>query len=165
VTFAFDSYAGGQTQLGPEVAFRGRLGGRLLAVVAVAGRQGLTFAAPTGSVTSRLLGARLALGLQLLRGGRYLALACDAGARAAALWFEGHPTSGAVTEGHRVSTAVAYADAICALDVVVARAAALRASAGGGLPILAQTAADGAGAATGASGLLLEAQVGLVLLF
>jgi len=165
VTFAFDSYGGGQSQLGPELTFRARLGTRLLVVLGAAGRQGLTFAAPSGSVTSRLLGGRLALGLDLLPAARRVALACDAGVRGAGLWFEGHPTSGAVTAGHRVSTFVAYADALCALDVIVTRGAALRASAGGGVPLVAQTAVDRAGAETGASGRLVEAQAGVVLLF
>jgi hypothetical protein len=162
-TFAFDSYGGGQSQLGPEITWRGRLGGRACASIAVAGRQGLATSAPLGTVTSRLFGGRLALGAGFAPGDGRFALAVDAGVRGAGLWYEGHAATGA--RGHAVGAFIAYADVVAALDLRIASRAALRASVGGGVPLVAARVMDTTGGLTGASGWLAEAQLGAVLVF
>jgi hypothetical protein len=166
LTFAFDSYGGGQSQLGPEITWRGRVGGSLVASIAASARQGLADHAKAGTFTSRLLGGRLALGAKLLSAAGRLALTIDAGVRGAGLWFDAHPAADTPARVQAVATFLAYADVMLALDLRLWRAVAARASVGGGVPLLAQTASEqGTGAATGASGGLFEAQLGAVLIF
>jgi len=166
-TFAFDHFGGGQTHLGLDLAWRRRLRGRWHASLAAQGRQGRTVATSTGTIDSWLLGGRAALGVTLADDGGRLWLTLDAGARAGRLQFEGRGTAPDGREiGRRVGAFVGYVDAILALDVRLGRSPlALRLAVGAGLPLLAQDAASGDGAVTGASGAALESQAGLVLTF
>jgi len=166
-TFAFDRFGGGQTHLGLDLTWRRRLGGRWHASLAAQGRQGRTITTTSGTIDARLLGGRLALGLTLVDDGGRLWLTLDVGARAGGLRFEGRGTApdGRRT-GHQVDTLLAYADTTLALDVRLGRSPlALRLAVGGGLPLLAQDAALGGSAVTGASGAAFESQAGLALSF
>lgn len=166
-TFAFDRFGGGQTHLGLDLTWRRRLGGRWHASLAAQGRQGRTITTTSGTIDARLLGGRLALGLTLVDDGGRLWLTLDVGARAGGLRFEGRgPAPEGRRTGHQVDTLLAYADTTLALDVRLGRSPlALRLAVGGGLPLLAQDAALGGSAVTGASGAAFESQAGLALSF
>jgi len=166
-TFAFDHFGGGQTHLGLDLAWRRRLRGRWHASLAAQGRQGRTVTTSTGTIDSRLLGGRAALGFTLADDEGRLWLTLDAGARSGWLQFEGRGTAPDGRKiGHRVDTFFGYVDATLALDVRLGRSPlALRLAVGAGLPLLAQDAASGDGAVTGASGVALESQAGLVVNF
>src|SRR6185369_2272012 len=111
VTFALDSYGGGQTQLGPEIAWRGHLRGRVVASLAAAARQAMTaHASGGGTIDARLLGGRVALGAGFVPVAGRLSLTADAGVRAGALWFAGHPAAGGpATRAAPVAAFAAYA--------------------------------------------------------
>lgn len=166
-TFAFDHFGGGQTQLGLDLTWRRRLGLRWLASLAAQGRQGLSVTTSAGTVDSRLLGGRVALGRTLADDGGRLWLTVDLGARAGRLQYEGRGTAADGTPtGLQVDTLFGYVDATLALDVRLGRSPlALRLGAGAGLPLLAQDAASGDTVVTGASGAAFESQAGLVLTF
>lgn len=165
--FAFDRFGGGQTHLGLDLAWRRRLGARWLTSLAAQGRQGRTITTTTGTVDSRWLGGRLALGLTLADDEGRLWLTVDAGARAGRLRFEGRGTApDGRPIGHQVDTFSSYVDATVALDVRLGRSPlALRLSAGAGLPLLAQDVSSGDSVVTGASGAAFESQAGLVVSF
>lgn len=166
-TFAFDHFGGGQTQLGLDLAWRRRLGARWIASLAAQARQGLAVTTSTGTIDSRLLGGRVALGRTLAETGGRLWLTGDLGARAGRLQYEGRGTGpDGRPIGHQVGTFFGYVDATLALDVRLGRSPlALRLGAGVGLPLLAQEAASGDTVVTGASGAAFESQAGLVLTF
>jgi len=166
-TFAFDRFGGGQSQLGLDVTWRRRLRTRWLASLAAQGRQGLTVTARTGTVDSRLLGGRAALGRTLADDGGRLWLTVDVGARVGLLRYEGRGTAPDGSPiGHQVDTLFSYLDATLALDVRLGRSPlALRLGAGAGVPLLAQDAASVETVVTGASGAAFESQAGLVLTF
>ena len=164
-TFAFDRFGGGQTHLGVDVAWRRRLGSRWLASLAVQGRRGLTVTTGAGTVDSRLLGGRIALGRTLASDGGRLWLTADVGARAGLLQYEGRGT-GPGGDARQVDTFFGYLDATLALDVRLGRSPlAVRLGAGAGLPLVAQDAASSDTVVTGASGAAFEAQAGVVLTF
>lgn len=165
-TFAFDHFGGGQTLLGFDLGWTRRVGSRVHGLLAAQGRQGLTASASTGTVGSRLLGVRLAAGMALIDGGGPLWLGFDVGARAGRLWLDGR-TQDTQVRGLEPISYLVYADAMLTLDVRLGRSPlALRLAIGGGLPLLAQVAAErnpGVTAVTGASGAAFESQGGIVL--
>ena len=69
VGFAIEHYGGGQTQLGPELSWRLRFARALYVTVAAQPRRGLVVDGTNGTVSSHLLGGRLALGAGLFSAG------------------------------------------------------------------------------------------------
>lgn len=162
--FALDHYAGGQTQLGPDLTFRVRLGDGLLVAAAAQARRGLTADATTGTVTSRLVGGRLALGARLWAGDR-AELTADAGVRAGRIWLEGDPNAGGAAVGSTAAGWLAYADLTLALDLRLGGPIALRLDGRVGAPLVAQAAAEGTREVTAAAGLALGAEAALLMVF
>ncbi len=164
--FALERYGGGQTQLGPDLTLRMHVTDTLFVAVAGQARRGLAADATTGTVTSRLLGGRLALGARLYADDdARLTLTADLGVRGARLWFEGEPTAGSAAVGSTAAGWLGYADATLAMDLRLAGRLALRLAAGAGVPLVAQAAAEGTRAVTAASGLALEAQAAVLMVF
>ena len=129
MSFAVERYAGGQTHLGPELAWSYGRDRGVFASMAVGARKGLVVEAVGGVVESSLWGGRLALGagLPLLRGG--LVLAVEAGARLGQLRLQGRASAGDVT-ARDAATWLCYADASATLRVRVAGPVQARLGAG-----------------------------------
>jgi hypothetical protein len=163
VAFAIDHYGGGQTHLGPDLAWRLRVTRTLFVTLAGQARRGNPVDATSGTVSSHLLGGRLGLGLGLFL--PRLALTADLGVRAGRIWFEGEPAAGTAAVGTTAAAFLAYADAVLAVELRIAGPVALRLAAGVGAPLVAQAAAEGTRDVTAAAGVALGAQAGVLVLF
>ena len=163
VGFALEHYGGGQTQLGPDLTWRLRFARALYLTVAGQTRRGLVADGTNGTVSSRLLGGRLALGAGLFA--RRLSLTADLGVRGGRIWFEGEPTAGSAAFGDTVAAWLAYADAVLAVELRVAGPVALRLAGSVGAPLVAQAAAEGTRDVTAASGVAVGAQAAALVVF
>jgi hypothetical protein len=170
VGFALEHYGGGQTLLGPDITWRLPLTNALFVAVAGQARRGLVANAPTGTVSSRLIGGRLALGVRLYESRRpeqryeRLALTADVGVRGGWLWFEGESNFGPA-DGYTTAGWLAYADAMLALDLRLGGPVVLRLAAGAGAPLVGQAAEEERRRVTAAWGVALETQGALLMVF
>ena len=164
MSFAVERYAGGQTHLGPELAWSYGGDRGVFAVLAVGARNGLVVEAVGGVVESSLWSGRFALGagLPLLGGG--LVVAVEAGARLGQLRLQGRATTGGVTP-RDADTWLCYTDASASLRVRIAGPVQARVEAGVGLPLLAQRALEGDQTITAASGVAAQGQLGAMVVF
>jgi hypothetical protein len=163
VGFALEHYGGGQTQLGPDLTWRLRFARTLYVTVAGQTRRGLVADGTNGTVSSRLLGGRLALGAGLFA--PRLSLTADLGVRGGRIWFEGEPAAGSGAIGDTAVAWLAYTDAVLAVELRVAGWFALRLAGSVGAPLLAQAAAEGTRDVTAASGVALGAQAAALVVF
>jgi hypothetical protein len=163
VGFAIEHYGGGQTQLGPDLSWRLRFTRALYFAVAGQPRRGLVAAGTMGTVSSQLLGGRVALGTGMFR--PRLSLTADLGVRGGRIWFEGDPTAGSAAVGDTAAAWLAYADAALAVELRVAGWLALRVGGSVGAPLVAQAAAEGTRDVTAASGVALGAQAAALVVF
>ena len=170
--FAVEHFSGGQTHLGPSLMGTLNLGEDWFVGLAADGRQGRAVATSDGRVTSRLLGARAAVGAYVAGHGQPLTLSIDAGVRAGRLWFEGQAAPPTALVGNRVGTFSVVGDLRATLALHLGRHSpvSVRLGAGVGVPLLAQRAAQATTPVsttpiTSASGLVVESEAGIALHF
>ena len=164
--FALEHYGGGQTQLGPDLAWRLRFTSALFVAVAGPGAAGPGRRRHDGDGASRLLGGRLALGACLYALDDRLTLTADARrARRRGSGSRGTDRRARARSADTAAAWLAYADATLAISCGLAGPLALRLAAGAGAPLVAQAAAEGTRAVTAASGLALEAQAAALMVF
>lgn len=167
--FAVEHFSGGQTHLGPSLMGTLNLGEAWFVGLAADARQGRAVATGDGRVTSRLLGARAAVGAYVAGHGQPLTLSVDAGVRTGRLWFEGQADPSTALVGNRVGTFSVVGDLRVTLALHLGRHSpvSVRVGVGLGVPLLAQRAARATTPMpiTSASGLVVESEAGIALHF
>jgi len=164
LSFAVEQYAGGQTHLGPDVAWRYGSSGGVFAQLGVGARKGLVVRAAGGVVESSLWTGRLSVGTGIPVSWDGVGLVVEVGARLGRLHLQGRAD---VVDfmGREATPWLCYADAVASLRVRIVGPVQARQGAGVGLPLLGQKALENGATVTAASGVAAQGQVGAMVMF